>query len=155
MRPLKLLILVALSVLCLTPRAKAAEADMYCLTGSTTPVWQPCVGGGWQPSLLNGLAATVTAIKSSAAGQLGLLYCENPNNSVAYVQIFDVATAGGVTLGTTTPKLSFSIPATNAAGFTLSVIGVKFSNGIQIAATTTATGSTAPNSALDCNAGYN
>jgi len=107
------------------------------------------------PKILNALSTTVTAIKSSAAGQLGAVYCWNPNSSVAYIQIFDVATAGAVTLGTTAPKLSLGIPPTNSGGFTLSAIGVSFTTGIQVAATTTATGSTAPATALDCNAAFN
>lgn len=111
--------------------------------------------GGWTPKLLNGLSTTVTAIKSSAAGQLGMLQCGNTNASEEYVQVFDVATAGGVTLGSTTPKLSIPIPATNSDGFTLALTGFQFANGIQIAATTTATGSSAPGTALDCNAGFN
>jgi hypothetical protein len=110
---------------------------------------------GWTPSLLNALSTTVKSIKSSASGQLGMLVCSNTNASVGYVQVFDVATSGGVTLGTTTPKLSLAIPATNSDGFTLSIAGVQFANGIQVAATTTATGLTALGTALDCNAAFN
>jgi hypothetical protein len=113
------------------------------------------IAGGWTKKRLSGLSTTVVPIKSSAAGQLGLLHCNSPNSAIEYVQLFDVATAGGVTLGTTVPDLSFAVPATNATGFTLPLTGYQFTNGIQIAATTTATGLTAPATALDCNAGYN
>lgn len=110
---------------------------------------------GWTPKLLNALSTTVTAIKSSAAGQLGLLQCGNTNASEGYVQVFDVATAGAVTLGTTTPKLSIPIAATNTGGWALPLVGMQFANGIQVAATTTATGLTALGTALDCNAAFN
>ncbi len=111
--------------------------------------------GGWTPKRLSALSTTVTAVKSSAAGQLGMIQCGNTNASQGYVQIFDVATAGGVTLGTTVPNLSIPIAATNTGGYTLSLQGMQFANGIQVAATTTATGSTALGTALDCNAGFN
>ena len=62
------------------------------------------------------------------------------------------ATAGAVTVGSTTPKWSIGIPATAAAN--LARVGLAFANGIQVAATTTATGSTAPGTALDCNFSY-
>jgi hypothetical protein len=110
---------------------------------------------GMTPVLLNALSTTVKSVVSSAAHQLFLLQCGNTNASEGYVQIFDVATAGGVTLGTTTPKLSVPISATASGGFAFSLVGIQFANGIQTAATTTATGSTALGTALDCNAVYN
>jgi hypothetical protein len=108
---------------------------------------------GWTPLLLNALSTTVKPIKASP-GQLGLLHCWNPNATVEYVQVFNVA-SGSVTLGTTVPVQSFGIPPTNATGYTLSLQGLQFGTAISVAATTTATGLTAPGTALDCNAGYN
>lgn len=109
----------------------------------------------WAPKLLNALSTTVTTVKGSA-GQLGSVYCFNPNASVAYIQIFDAATTGAVTLGTTTPKLSFGItPTAGMVPLPLSVMAAGFLNGIQVAATTTATGNTAPGTAMDCNALFN
>lgn len=102
------------------------------------------------PSVQNGLTTTVKAIKSSAAGNLKGYYIFNPNSSVSYIQIFDVATAGAVTLGTTVAKLSLGIPALGAANLD-SAPGIAFANGIQVAATTTATGSVAPSTAVDAN----
>jgi len=104
------------------------------------------------PVLKNGLTNTASAVVSSTAAVLNDYYVYNPNASVAYVQIYDVATAGGVTVGTTTPKWSIGIPATSGANITN--LNLTFANGIQVAATTTATGSTAPGTALDCNFGY-
>lgn len=104
------------------------------------------------PILKNGLTNTASAVVSSTAATLKSYYVYNPNSSVAYVQIFDVATAGGVTVGTTTPKWSIGIPATSGAN--IGTLNLTFASGIQIAATTTATGSTAPSTALDANFGY-
>lgn len=103
------------------------------------------------PVLKNGLTNTASSVISSQAATLKSYYCYNPNATVAYVQIFDVATAGAVTVGTTTPKWSIGIPATSAANLR---INLSFASGIQVAATTTATGSTAPGTALDCNFSY-
>jgi hypothetical protein len=113
-----------------------------------------CVETGWLPKLLNGLTATVTSVKNSNHGQLGALYCYNPNASVAYLQVFDAATTSAVTLGTTTPKLSFGFAATSGQTIPVGTMGIYFANGIQVAAATTATGSSAPGSAMDCNATY-
>jgi hypothetical protein len=104
------------------------------------------------PLRLSALSTTVTAIKASAGG-LYMLQCGNTNASEQYVQIFNVA-SGGVTLGTTTPTLSVPIGATTTGGFALSM-PMTFGTAMSAAATTTATGSTAPGTALDCNVGFN
>ena len=136
--------------------------DAQSPTALCVQVYNPSTGGtscvpGWIPKLLNGLSTTVTSVKNSAPGQLGVVYCANPNSSgsMTYIQIFDVATAAGVTLGTTTPKLSLGIPGTQSSGIGPSGLGVIFQNGIQVAVTTTATGNTAPSTAMDCNVTYN
>jgi len=111
-----------------------------------TPV--PGVTNGWLPILSNGLSTTVKTIKNQS-GTLGGYFCYNPNASVvAYIQFFDVA--GTVTLGTTLPIKSIGIPAASAGNLEW-MMGVHFSNAIKVAATTTATGSTALGSAVDCN----
>jgi hypothetical protein len=104
------------------------------------------------PVLKNGLTNSASSVISSQAARLTSYYLANPGASAAYVQVFDVATAGAVTLGTTTPKWSIWVPAGAAAN--LAGLSLSFANGIQVAATTTATGSSAPATALDCNFGY-
>jgi hypothetical protein len=114
----------------------------------------PSTGGGWSKwstaknNSNTALTNTVVSVKSSAAALFGGYFISNPNASVACVQIFDVATAGGVTLGTTRPDLERCIPANTAANIEMAN-GVNMANGIQIAATTTASGSTAPGTGLD------
>ncbi len=93
---------------------------------------------------------TVQTVKGSAGKLLGW-YLYNPNSSVAYVQIFDVS--GAVTLGTTAPDLTLGIPAGSAANL-MDAVGLDFANAIKIACTTTATGSSAPSTGLDCNFFY-
>lgn len=100
---------------------------------------------GFAPVLTNGLSTTPKVVKASN-GAVELVACYNPNASAAYVQLFD--TTGAVTLGTTTPKMSIGIPATQHVSVQ---VGAAFLAGIKVAATTTATGSTAPSAALDCN----
>jgi hypothetical protein len=95
----------------------------------------------------------VTAIKASA-GQLGKMLCYNPNATAAYVQIFNIA-SGSVTLGTSVAVDTVPVPATSTAGFILPLPGENYATAISFAATTTATGSTAPGTALTCSYGYN
>lgn len=106
---------------------------------------------GWTPFLANGLTTTVRTVKSSA-GELGTVQCYNPNGSQVYVQVFNTTS---VTLGTTTPALSIAIAPSSTGGLALANPGITFSAAIAIAATTTATGSTAPSTAPDCNVAYN
>lgn len=76
--------------------------------------------------------------------------CYNPNAGVVYVQVFD--SAGTVTLGTTPPTLAIPLPPTAVTQLPFPAVML---NGLQLAATTTATGSTAAGSALVCNFGFN
>lgn len=99
---------------------------------------------------------TAQAIKTGA-GRLYLLEVQNPTDADAYIQLFDAAT-GSVTVGSTTPKASFLVPAGDgtldgAFGFSLP-IGMHFGTAITYACTTTATGSGDPATGLIVNAGY-
>jgi len=72
----------------------------------------------------------------------------NANTSIVYIQFFNAAAAGSVTLGTTAPTFWIAVPATNGVIDTPFVNGFTFSSGIVVAATTTPTGSTAPSTAV-------
>jgi hypothetical protein len=141
------------------PASATAASEIALLkaiaNAANSPVPLGSASGGWKPSLLNALTTTVRGIKASAAGQLGMLQCSNSGASTLFIQLFDVATTGGVTLGTTAPVLSFEVPPGTPNGYALSLVGMQFSNGIQAAATTTATGNTAPSTLPNCNAGFN
>lgn len=99
-------------------------------------------------SLQSALTATVVTVKA-VAGQLAWVNCHNPNASVAYMQAFNVA--GVVTLGVTEPKLSIPIAS---ASVTSLFLDATFLTAIKVAATTTATGSSAPAVNLVCNIGF-
>lgn len=99
--------------------------------------------GGYSVSSQTSL--TTTATVSSAAGKFGGFMFSNVNSTPAYIQVFD--TTGAVTLGTTTPTFVIPIPANaTAANGAAAVhefsVGIAIANGIKVAATTTATGST-------------
>ena len=69
----------------------------------------------------------------------------NPSNAAAFIQFFD-ALAADVTVGTTTPEFVIGIPTVREL---VALIGpANFETGIVVAATTTATGSSAPSAAL-------
>jgi hypothetical protein len=119
---------------------------------SNSPMPLGSATGGWNRTLFAGLSTTVKSVKASA-GQLAKLYCDNPNTTAIYVETFD--TAGTVTLGTTAPTAAYYIPPTNAAGFSLSLVGDQYTAGIQIAAVTSENGSTAPATPGNCNVSWN
>ena len=93
---------------------------------------------------------TAQAIKAGA-GRLFFLEVYNPNSADAWIQLFDVAT-GGVTVGTTTPKLSLYVPP--GAMDKMWPLPVHFGTAITYACTTTQTGSGDPTTGLTVNAGY-
>ena len=101
--------------------------------------------GGWSVSSQTGLTNTKVAVKASA-GKFGGYMFYNPNASVEYIQVFDVA-SGSVTLGTTTPTYVIPLPASSGANIEFNN-GIPHATAITVAATTTATGSSAPGTAL-------
>ncbi len=117
-------------------------------TLNSSPVTLGSATGGLTPKLLNALSDSGVAVKSGA-GQLYTAQCWNPNAAVAYLQVYDATSITG------TPKLSIPIAPTATGGFALSLVGVQFATGIEVQASTTATTSSAPSTALDCNALYN
>jgi hypothetical protein len=115
-----------------------------------TPVFAtptPSTTGGWSKIKYAAQTTTVQTPKGTA-GTFGGYYVYNPNASVAYVQVFDAATATTITLGTTVPDMIFAIPAASGANIEITC-GVNMANGIKLACTTTAGGSTAPTTGLD------
>lgn len=152
---------LVLALLLLTSPAfgQGASVNIQCKTGGNPP-WGFCdasnplpVGAVWTTKLLSGLTNTAIAVKATS-GSVGKVYCYNPNVSVAYIQIFNLA-AASVSVGSTIPQQSYGIPATNASGFSFPSSGDGYSTAISVAATTAATGGTAPGTALDCNISYN
>ena len=99
-------------------------------------------GGYSATRVAGGLSTTVTAIQSSVQSKLGGYVLFNPNSTNAFCQIFNVATSGAVTLGTTAPKISVGLPPFGGANIEFET-GVDYSAGIQVAATTTESGSSA------------
>lgn len=105
--------------------------------------------GGYTPGRVSGgLGTTVTAIKSSAQGRLSKFVVGNPNSTNAWLQVFNVATAGAVTLGTTVPTQSYFIPPFSGMALRFDD---DYSAGMQIAATTTEAGSSALTTNLTVN----
>ena len=131
----------------------AAATALATIATNTTPI----VGcstysaqGGTGNALLT---ATAVAVKASAGSIEGFDFV-NLGSSAAWVQIFD-ALVGGVTLGTTIPKLSKWVPA---GGSWEEKFGgdakIAFATGITVAATTTPTGSAAPATGINANINY-
>lgn len=127
-------------------------------TANTTP-WltsnvPPSSGTqGWSFNYQSALSSTKAQIKGSAGTFGGYIMLTNPNTAETYVQVFNKASAN-VTVGTTAPDFVLRIPGLASASGTgiasnLELVnGLAMSTGITVAATTTATGSTAPANAL-------
>lgn len=125
----------------------AAAAFVALMMSFTEPGAQALPRG--IPKRISALSTTVVTVNGSAA-VIDNLQCFNPSNAAAYIQIFNLPNASTVTLGTTLPTQSFAIATTGQLA--VSEMDAWYSTGIKIAATTTATGSTAPSAAVDCNA---
>ena len=108
------------------------------------------LGSPSQGVLYAAQTTTVQVVKKTG-GVLTGYYIANPHSAMSYVQFFDLAAGDTCTLGTTVPKYSFGVPTLAAANIPPSSAGLEFVNGIKLAVTTTATGSTAPATGCDVN----
>lgn len=101
------------------------------------------------PVRANGLTNGAITVNGSGA-TIDTMVCVNNAAAPTYVQLFN--TASSVTLGTTLPTLSLGMAV---SGFVdLSGSAIWFSSIVKAACTTTATGSSAPSVACDCNFGF-
>lgn len=97
------------------------------------------------PFFVDAVKATVTQVKGTAGTLAGwTLY--NPNTSVVYVQVYDVASGTTVTLGTTVPTYVIPLPPLSASN---EKPPTTHANGIKFACTTTPKGSTNPTSGVN------
>lgn len=104
----------------------------------------------------NGNVAALTGLTQIGAAGSRRLYSyniHNPNAAVAFVQMFNAASVGAVTLGTTPPTDWIAIPAGGVIdGFW--PISPAFNAGLVVAATTTPTGNTAVGVGLPLSFGF-
>jgi hypothetical protein len=100
----------------------------------------------------NGAADETLVLLSPGQSRLEMIYARNIDFSINYIQFFDAASEGAVTLGSTTPKLSIGTHGNNV--IQLSKFKAMFVNGIVYAATSTPTGSGGPTNGLILNIVY-
>lgn len=104
-----------------------------------------------RPRRFNALTNTVLPVgPDPGMVNVSLITFYNPAAAASWLQMFDAAMPNDVTLGTTLPTLSIPLPTTGAQAIPFPQ-GCQFLNGLQIAATTTATGSSAPATAVEVN----
>ena len=124
--------------------------------GSVVPSGSATVGTGLSTLFDSDGDNTAQAGKVSA-GRLYFLEVSNPNATDAYIQLFDIAT-GGVTVGTTPPKLSLLVPAgdgtKDGAMDKVFNIPIHFGTAITYACTTGVTDATDPTIGLIVNLGF-
>src|SRR5262245_60278185 len=102
------------------------------------------------PVLVNGytgVLATAIYVRGRDCNVLGY-HIYNASDAVAYVQFYDTQAP---TVGTTVAKWAIGIPTLTHAFMPFPIAGLFFKGGLWIAATTTASGSTAPSAALSVN----
>lgn len=100
------------------------------------------------PRRANGLTNTVVQIVSVQPASIGAVSIYNASAAVGYLQVFDASSPSAVTLGTTVPNWVIAVPTLATVSLTCTD-PARFEKGIQIAFTTTATGSSAPSVAAD------
>jgi hypothetical protein len=115
---------------------------------------QDSLGNPVIPDVSSFFASALIAKTLIVAGVPNLMDFQiyNPNASVAYVQVFNAATTGAVTLGSTVPMRVIPILASSL--LVQSELNWIASAGLVVAATTTATGSTAVGTGLVASFGY-
>ncbi len=102
------------------------------------------------PFITESLTATAQLVKASGGAVYGYKFI-NTNASPIYVHFYNAKAASNVTVGTTTQLDVVGVPATGAVIVpNTDFPQMQFTNGLVIAATTTATssGNTAPGSGL-------
>ena len=99
------------------------------------------------------LTNTVVAVNPGYTN-FSYMQCYNPAAAASYVQVFN-AIPGNVTLGTTVPAIIIPMGTLQATNFAFADQGLTLPVAMSVAATTTATGSTAPATAVTCTFGYN
>ena len=97
---------------------------------------------GWTQYTFDNLGTSVQTVKGTAAKIYLIQFVNTQSVSTAYLQLFDVASATTVTLGTTLPMFTLVGAVLNAQTFAFPN-GVDFKLGIKIAATTLPNGSVA------------
>lgn len=108
---------------------------------------------GWSFNYQSALAATKAQIKGTAGAFGGYVNLYNPNTAVTFIQVFNKASAS-VTVGSTAPDFVITLPGLATASGTGTdrnleiTCGILMGTGITVAATTTATGSSAPANAV-------
>lgn len=145
-----------------SPQSVAITGSPQSVVISATPAY---VGLSLQPaasvtawtatSVAVNLTASALQVASSAAHQLGKIVCDGQSSSWGFVQIFDAATSGAVTLGKTVPKEFLPIAPSSINGFVNPVPGDGFTSGIVVAATTTPQGSAGIGTLVNCSLSYN
>lgn len=100
--------------------------------------------------------ATATGVTNSAkllqagANTIFEIIATNPDatyTNLAWFNVYDAATAGAVTVGSTTIVAQFEVPGNSTVVYIPST-ALAITNGVVVSATTTASGSSAPTTAL-------
>ena len=128
------------------------------LTGTTDPIPVELLESRdfvTRPYFNSALSTTLVQMQDGAPVFVHDIEVSNINAADAFVQFFNAASTAAVTLGTTAPTYSLFVPAgdgVNRGGMDkMFPVPLAFTAGLVVAATTTATGNTAPATGLVVN----
>lgn len=97
---------------------------------------------------LRASTAATAQLLAATAGPVKLVsvHASNTHTAMTFLQLFDAASAGAVTLGTTVPRLSIGLPAGSSVTYQLDndLDELEFALGVVYAVTSTSTGNSAP-----------
>jgi hypothetical protein len=113
---------------------------------------EPHSQGGLLIKSASGLTNTAVAIKASAGQIYGWFLDNTENTATTFFQIYNIA-SGSVTVGTSTPVMSFAVPGGGSANV-MNAMGIAFGTAISIAATTGYSNGTAPANTVTFNVFY-
>ncbi len=103
-----------------------------------------------RPILNANLLGAIVKVNARGPVRLKALQVHNPSNAAAYVQFFDIAAPVDKTLGTDAPDWAVGLNTLLSDSFSIPS-ELTFGKGLCVAATTTPTGMTAPNTGLVVN----
>ena len=101
------------------------------------------------PKRINGLTNSVVQVIAGQPSGIAAVQIYNASNAVGYLQCFDQFSPFNVTLGTTVPTWVIAVPTVASVSLSMDAAPARFEKGLQVAFTTTATGSSAPSAAAD------
>lgn len=110
-------------------------------------IFNPLPTAGWYSAQSHNNTGLVAISTQESA--IGKVHAINSSGATAYIQVFDAASTGAVTLGTTVPILQYVCATAASITDNMVAAGLHFASGIVVASTTAQTGNIGSSSGVD------